>query len=368
MKGFFRLLFLTLLCAGMSMRAADQVPDFTEEGYRIPQPHTELSFPRDHGNHPDYRIEWWYLTGHLLGPDSRRFGIQMTFFRFAAGSRAEADHIHMSHAAITDVDRRQFHFEERFLPAGWDAHAASEGLDLRNGNWRLTMTDPVEETMRLQMSVRAEWLLDLELRPSKPRVRFGLDGTSRKGADPAARSYYISFTRLHAEGSVRSGQGEVPVLGQVWMDHEIASQQLSEELAGWDWTGIQLDDGRELKAYILRKPDGTPDPFSAAIWIDREGRTTHFGADEFSWQAVDSWRSPATGATYPHTVDIRLIDPETGRRRTLRLDPLLDNQEIQGRTQTTQYWEGACRVLNEAGDTIGSAYLELVGYHAEGGA
>ena len=43
-----------------------------------PQP---ISFPADHLAHPDYRTEWWYITGNLDAADGRRFGFQVTWFR-----------------------------------------------------------------------------------------------------------------------------------------------------------------------------------------------------------------------------------------------------------------------------------------------
>src|SRR5262245_10874064 len=50
----------------------------------------ELSFPRDHGPHPEFRTEWWYYTGNLRTADGRHIGFQLTFFRQALAPPREA--------------------------------------------------------------------------------------------------------------------------------------------------------------------------------------------------------------------------------------------------------------------------------------
>lgn len=360
-----RLLAMLSIVAGLTI--ADEVR--TDEGFRVPVPNAPLEFPRAHGSHPDFKIEWWYLTGHLEGPGGERFGYQATFFRNAAPldgpSGGESPHFgdsqfYMAHAALTDIGGNAFHHEERINRDGWDADASTASLDVRNGNWSLRMTDPESETMELAFGIRGTISATLRLVPRKPLIRFGEDGVSRKGAHPHATSYYLSFTRLETTGTLRLGDRELPITGSSWMDHEIASRQLSSDLEGWDWTAIQLDDGRELKAYILRRQDGTADPFSRVIWIDRDGGVESAGPTEFSWQRDRWWRSPETGTRYPVGPIISAIDPATGGTVRLRLRPHLDAQEFTG---AISYWEGACEVIDEAtGRPIGRAYLELAGY------
>jgi len=356
--------------------AALQNRDSATVGFAIPQPGAPLPFPATHGSHPDFKIEWWYLTGHLrtakgTTDGARRFGFQATFFRFAErppGAPAPAtpqpgideNTLHMAHMAISDIDGGQFHFEERLTREGWDAFARVGALDLRNGNWSLRMTDPESEAMHLKFSVDGRAQADFQLLPTKPRVRFGEDGTSRKGPDPDARSYYISFTRLQVNGTLQIDGAPMAVEGQAWMDHEIASNQLSDDLVGWDWTAIQFNDGSEVKAYLLRQRDGTPSPFSAFIHIAVDGTVRYFGADDFRWEEERVWTSPTTGTRYP--IGVRIVPPPHAGLPfgTLRLVPLLDNQEIDGAVGDTPYWEGACAVEDEAGRRIGAAYLELV--------
>lgn len=354
------------------------VPESTPEGFAVPQPGHAFAFPRDHGNHPDFKIEWWYLTGHLQATGGERFGFQATFFRSAMRAPAEQasdgsepsvgfgrDHLFLAHVALTEVDGNRFHHEERLNRNGWDATAALDRLDLRNGNWALRQTgdDPHQPTLELTFTVADDTVVELALEPLKPLVVFGEDGTSRKGPEPTARSYYLTWPRLRATGTIRAGTIEpATVSGLAWMDHEIASQQLGEALTGWDWTAIQLDDGWDVKAYILRQADGTPSPYSALIWIDPEGRTTYRSAAEFRWNPVRAWTSPATGARYPIEVEITTTDPRTGAALALRLVPLRDDQELAGGSAGFAYWEGACAVQSPSGERLGQAYLELVGY------
>jgi len=362
-----RLIIILSLITGLC-RATDE---FTEEGFRVPVAGAALEFPRAHASHPDFKIEWWYLTGHLQGAGGERFGYQATFFRNAAplADRATEENTHfgdsqfyMAHAAVTDIGGKTFHHQERINRNGWDADASTAALDVRNGNWTLRMPDPATETMELAFSIRGDVRATLRLVPRKPLVRFGEDGVSRKGAHPHATSYYLSFTRLETTGTIRLGGRDLQVTGESWMDHEIASRQLSGDLEGWDWTAIQLDDGRELKAYILRRPDGTADPFSRAIWIDRDGGVESTGPAGFSWDRDRWWRSPQTGTRYPVGPVITTTDPQTGAAVRLRLRPHLDEQEFIG---AISYWEGACEVLDDAtGRPVGRAYLELAGYAA----
>jgi predicted secreted hydrolase len=358
-------IILCLLCTA-TPAVAGPPPAFTAEGYRVPQPGAALEFPRAHASHPDYAIEWWYLTGHLHTTGGRRFGYQATFFRSAlkpparqSGSAFGDSQLYLAHMALTDPKGGRFHFEDRLARDGWDAWARMDRLDVRNGHWRLSGDNPDNSAMELHASAGdATW--SLRLRAAKPLVRFGEDGTSRKGPAPEARSYYLSFTRLETEGTVRVDGAEFSVSGLSWMDHEIASSQLDPDYVGWDWIAIQLEDGWEVKAYLLRQSDGSPAPFSRLIWIDPDGRTHYRNPDAFRWRSERSWRSPATGARYPVYPEITTTHPLTGAAATFRFEPLMPDQELD--LPGTTYWEGAGRILDAQGRQTGSAYLELVGY------
>ena len=370
---------LVLLVLFSAIRLRGQPPLLTDDGFAVPQPNHVFNFPRDHGSHPEFKIEWWYLTGHLFDAKSQRFGFQATFFRqansdnpkdsaqFAAHTADSVtrsptfgyDQIFLAHFALTDVKNNRFYFQERLNREGWDASSSVSTLDVRNGPWSLRLVDPTKNELELRGSIRGEASLALTFTPQKPLVRFGEKGVSRKGAEPTAASYYLTFPRLHAEGTVSIGGNEATVKGEAWMDHEISSSQLGTQQIGWDWLSIQFTDQRELMLYRLRHRDGSADAASACTWVEKD---TSLHPTEFGWEVLDTWQSSASGARYPSRVRVSANDPATGKKLQFTIEPLVKNQELTGQIDNIPYWEGACRVLDETGKNVGSAYLELTGY------
>ena len=349
------------LIAGFGCSARADTPPLTSSGFAVPQPGHHFEFPRDHGSHPEFKIEWWYITGHLFGPNHQRFGYQATFFRNEAPDHSME--IFLAHMALVDVSSGKFYFQERLAREGWDASAAIGHLEIKNGPWSLQMTktDPAE--LHLAGGVHADVSFDLHLVPAKPLVIFGENGISRKGSDPTAASYYLTYPRLRTEGTLQvGGAARENVSGESWMDHEISSSQLSADQVGWDWLSIQLNDGRELMLYRLRRRDGSADPMSTLTWVSRNS-TTH--RESFEWKVLSTWRSGATNAAYPARVQITTRDPESSQPFQLQIEPLVANQELTGQLGGIPYWEGACRVRDASGAEIGSAYMELTGYAKE---
>jgi len=353
------LLCILLSVTGSSLLRAQAArpPLTTPEGFAVPQPGYVFSFPRDHAAHPDFRIEWWYVTGHLYATDGRRFGLQATFFRNAAPDRS--GDLHLAHMALLDVTTGTFLHQERLNRDGWDARAAVDRLDVANGPWSLQMTDPITEQMLLRGGIRGEASFTLELTPSKPLVRFGESGYSRKGADPTAASYYLTFPRIATRGELVVGTESLTVTGELWMDHEISSSQLSAGQVGWDWISVHFTDQRELMLYRLRRSDGSADPASTLTWVDADSRTQ---VAPFTWTVQSTWKSAKTGAAYPSKVKVVTTDPATGAQVELFIEPLAESQELTGELGGVPYWEGACRVRDAAGREIGSAFMELTGY------
>ena len=342
----------------------------TPSGFAIPQPDPEFRFPRDHGSHPAFQIEWWYVTGHLQDDTGRDFGYQATFFRRAGptpdgrttGGLFDSAPVFLAHMALTDVDGRTFRFQERLNRAGWDARASDRTLDVSNGNWSLRREPGDTDRFVLRGGVRAEAAFELVLEPAKPMVVFGRRGVSRKAADPSAASHYLTFTRLRTTGTLTRDGVAVPVTGESWMDHEYSSSQLGADQVGWDWASLQLADGREVMVYRMRRADGSTDPYSTLAWIGRDGTLTQSGPEAFRWEEGTPWTSPRTGGRYPVRPRIHVTDSEDGRAVVFRLEPRLEAQEIDGALGGVPYWEGACRVLGADGREIGRAYLELTGH------
>ncbi len=335
-------------------------------GFALPEAGHVFSFPADHGSHPAFKIEWWYVTGHLWSKGTRRFGFQATFFRFAGNHGSphatpafSEDQLFLAHMAVSDLSGHAFISDERINRAGWDAHSAVGSLDVANGGWSLRGDGQAAPTMQLHGSVRADASFELTLTPEKPLVIFGDDGVSHKGPEKSAASYYLTFSRLKATGHLTIGGEALTVDGQAWMDHEISSSQLGNGEIGWDWVSLQLrDQPRELMLYRLRHKDGSADPASKLQWVDPNGKAL---TAPFTWEVLSTWKSQASASVYPARVRLTTRDPASGKDVTYTLEPLLDDQELKG-TVGGSYWEGACRVLNESGQDIGSAYLELTGY------
>ena len=318
------------------------------QGFEIARPGKSFSFPTDHGSHPQFRTEWWYVTGHLDAGGEYRYSFQATFFRQAS----EQETLHLAHSALLDVKTGRFVHEERLNREGWDANSAQGKLDVFNGNWSLSMNG---DKLSLQSSVKADVALQLTLKPAKPLVLFGQDGVSRKGTSESAASHYLTFTRLECEGEVNLDGKAQKVSGQAWMDHEFSTSQLDQGQVGWDWASLQLNGGTEIMVYRMRRADGSSDPAGTTLaFIDLNGGVRH--TSEFEWKSSGQWLSPHSGARYPIQSMIKVGD------RVYRLVPKAEDQEHLGKISKLPYWEGACDVLDANGRKIGRAFLELAGY------
>lgn len=352
---------LALLTAAIclsSLEAREPTP-FTIDaasGFAIATPGVPLAFPRDHGSHPEFKTEWWYITGHLSSA-TQELGFQITFFRSASKDTpaSDSEQVYLAHAAILDKKTGRFVHEERLNSEHWNAQAKTGELDLYNGNWYLRMTDPDTETMITRFSLKDVGVLELKLEPAKEKVLFGEQGYSRK-SDEGDASYYITFPRLQVSGALTDKDQATPLNGVAWMDHEFSTSQLGEGQIGWNWSSLILDDGSELMAYVMRREDGATDPNSRLTLISPTGETVERYGKSFSWTPIRHWESPTSGGVYPVEYEISWDD------RTLHIVPFADAQELVGGIGDFVYWEGACRVLDSDGRQIGLAYTELTGY------
>jgi predicted secreted hydrolase len=324
----------------------------------------EFVFPDDHGPHPGFRNEWWYVTGNLDGDGGRRFGFELTIFRFAltpslpaTESEWRSNQVYIAHFAVTDADRERFFAAERFsrgalglagakaLPfrvwiEDWEIAAEETGAPER---WRLRASDP-------------GFSVDLELSSAKPPVLNGDAGLSQKSAEPGNASYYYSMTRWLTDGSLQLGDDTFRVTGLSWLDREWSTSALGADQLGWDWFALQLSDGSDLMFYNLRKLDGSQDAQSAGTWIDTDGRSLHLGRDDVEITVTDTWESPQ-GGVYPSAWTLRA----PGQGLDLRIRPVMADQEL---FTTVRYWEGAVDVEGERDGrpVTGRGYVELTGY------
>jgi predicted secreted hydrolase len=330
-----------------------------------------LSFPEDHGPHPDFRTEWWYYTGNLGTPAGRHFGFELTFFRIALAPPA-ADgpgrsqsrtsewatrQLFVAHFALTDTAGKRFHATGRVSREALGlAGARARPFRVWLEDWSAEGEEPTALPMRLR-AAEGEVALDLTLSAARPVVLQGDRGLSRKGPEPGNASYYYSFTRMPARGVVRVGADTFAVTGQAWMDREWSTSALGPDVAGWDWFALQLADGRDLMFYLLRGRDGSAGPFSAGSLVAADGTVRRLGAGDVAIETLAHWTSPRSGVRYPARWRLTMASESLA----LEVRPRLPDQEL---LVGTRYWEGAVTVDGSAGNRpiTGQGYVELVGY------
>jgi predicted secreted hydrolase len=319
-------------------------------------------FPHDFGAHPDFRTEWWYVTGWLRTPDNKPLGFQVTFFRSRTGtdpanpSAFAAKQLVIGHAALSDPATGHLLHGERSAREGFGLAWAKPGAtDVKLDDWRMVQASDGS----YQVTVRARDLaFELRLAPSQPVLLQGERGFSQKGPSARNASYYYSQPRLKASGSVTRGAAQpVAVTGDAWLDHEWSSEYVQPEASGWDWIGANLDDGSALMAFQMRARQGGI-LWSHATVRDAAGKVTQYAPGQVSFTAQARWKSPRTGAVYPVATNLRL------GQATWQVRPLQQDQELDSRRSTgAVYWEGAV-TLQGIGAPSGHGYLELTGYVA----
>ena len=326
-----------------------------------------FAFPADHGPHPAFKAEWWYVTGTVRATDGtgRRFGVQFTVFRSALrpdtsdAARASAwatDQLYMAHVGIGDPAGERFFSSERFARgAAGLAGASAEPATAFVGPVRLDQAGPLGAGGAAPLRVRGEAegaAFDLTARPLKPVVLQGDRGLSQKGAGAGNASYYYAQTRMATTGTVTLPGGEaVPVEGLTWLDREWSTSALGDGQVGWDWFALHLDGDRDLMLYQLRRADGSKDPLSEGSLVGADGAKTRLGAADFSLTPLDTWASPL-GGDYPVRWRVRV--PAEGLDLVVAT-PLRD-QELDA---TVRYWEGTVDV---SGSASGTGFLEMTGY------
>jgi predicted secreted hydrolase len=322
------------LPAGAQAPQAPKVPAVPLVQYPPVTPNPRFTFPRDHGAHPDFRTEWWYITGWLDEPA----GFQITFFR--ARPEEQTDNpssftprqILLAHAALSDPKRGRLLHDERAARAGFSlAEAETERTGVWIDDWSL---EQVGDRYVAKIAAR-DFEFDLAFF-TREVVLQGDRGFSRKGHRPHEASYYYSQPHLGVVGKV-NGKA---ISGTAWLDHEWSSAYLAPEAAGWDWTGINFFDGKSMMAFQMRAKAGG----------------IYYAPPGVSIEVLRKWKSPRTGVEYPVSVLV------TKDKQKIRLEPLIDDQELDARASTgTIYWEGAVRAF-EGKNEVGRGYLELTGY------
>jgi predicted secreted hydrolase len=322
------------------------------------RPGVALQFPRDQGSHPQFRNEWWYITGWLEDGAGLEFGVQITFFRNRPriaednASRFAPQQLLFAHAALSDPSGGRLLHDQRAARAGFGLAESAEGrTDVLIEDWSLRQTGKGYEAAIAARDFRYA----LRFEATQSPLLQGERGFSRKGPGAGQASYYYSQPHLSVKGSVAIGGRTLEVSGEAWLDHEWSSEPLAKGAVGWDWVGLNLEGGGALMAFRLRTEDG------GSLWAGgairgADGRVRKLAPSEVQFTALRRWRSPRTGTQYPVSVRVR------AGPLVLDLEPLMDDQEFDGRASTgTVYWEGAVRAIRGEA-SAGRGYLELTGY------
>ncbi|MDD2879082.1 MAG: carotenoid 1,2-hydratase [Rhodoferax sp.] len=331
-----------------------------------------LQFPRDLGSHPDFAIEWWYITGQLQA-EERQFGFQLTFFRsrvpVTQGMRSAfaAKQLIFAHAAVTDVAGKRLLHDQRIARASGAAQvdlasASSVDTDITLGNWSLT-----RQAAGYQAQASGPgFAFTLALRETQPLLLQGDQGLSRKGPQAEQMSFYYSLPQLQASGQLRLDGQTLNARGQAWLDHEWSQSLMHPDAVGWDWIGMNLSDGSALTAFRLRTKTGD------ALWSGGSYRVAGqvspevFRPEDVVFAATRFWKSRATGTTYPVAWSVAITRRTvTGVPSTERyvVNAVVDQQELDSRQSTGAiYWEGLSELFDSQGKLIGRGYLEMTGY------
>ncbi|MFI5445111.1 lipocalin-like domain-containing protein [Polaromonas sp. UC242_47] len=323
-------------------------------------PARTLQFPRDLGAHPDFRTEWWYITGYLTS-GAREFGFQLTFFRSRVDatqgmrSRFAAKQLIFAHAAVTDVQGKKLWHDQRIAREGFELASASEqNTHIRLRDWSLEH----QQDRYLATLPVADFTLDLQLAETQAILLQGNKGLSRKGPDPQQASYYYSQPQLATRGRLRIKDQTFEVSGKAWLDHEWSQALMHPDAVGWDWIGMNLDDGSALTAFRLRDKQGNT-LWDGGSFRSAPGQLYTFSRGEVVFKPIRHWKSPLSQASYPVEWMVRTpADFYTVRA-------IIDNQELDSRQSTGAiYWEGLSELIDSNGQRVGRGYLEMTGYAA----
>ncbi len=335
------LLALFLPCTAMAQGFAGLGTD--ADGFTVPDPNPQFDFPADHGAHPDYRIEWWYLTANLTAEDGTPYGLQWTLFRSAlapeAGEGWTAPQLWMGHAAVTTPDNH--YVTERLARGGiGQAGVTADPFEAWIDDWVL---EGDWDTLRMTASA-PDFAYDMALTAQGPLIFHGDAGYSVKSAAGQA-SYYYSQPFFAIEGTLQLPEGDIAVTGNAWLDREWSSQPLADNQTGWDWFSLSFDDGHKMMGFRLQQTDGNN--FTSATWISPDGDTTPY---------TDGALVATPLAMNDDDVPVRWRVELPAQGVDVTVEAINENAWM---TTSVPYWEGPVTVT---GSHAGIGYLEMTGY------
>ena len=354
---------ITPVGAEESLNFRDLLSGSDNDGFERAIEKRQFSFPKDHGPHPTFKTEWWYFTGNVEDKKGRKFGYELSLFRFAIESEPVkrtskwvTNNVYMGHFALTDVEQGNFYNFERFARDGAAlAGAQPEPFRVWVEDWSVESARGEGQPWRLRAE-REGIAVNLLLTPEKGIVLQGNEGLSQKSEESGNASYYYSIPRLATTGTIAVKKKSFEVNGRSWLDREWSTSALSNDQSGWDWFALQLSNGYDIMFYQLRLKEGGVDPFSAGKLIAPDGSTIPLSPEDVEIKVLEKWESPL-GGSYPIKWNLNLKKEGL----LLVVEPLIRNQEL---NLSIRYWEGAVKVTGkQRGMPLsGKGYVELTGY------
>jgi predicted secreted hydrolase len=334
-----------------------------------------LGFPEDHFPHPDYRIEWWYITANLKDQQGQDWGFQWTLFRQSLSPKPDvagwdSNQLWMAHAAITTPENHIF--EQRFSrggigQAGVNKLADSDGFDAWIDDWRWQSSSDTLFPSTLEFSV-GEHTASFELNSINKWVLNGDAGFSQKSAQGQA-SYYYSQPNINLKGTIKTNDKTITLTGNAWLDREWSSQAFAQNQKGWDWFSLHLDDGSKLMVYQLRHDSGDElesdkiigNNWVSGSWTNVGGDVTHLNKNDIELNSLSESQITTKNNTYV-TLPLHWSIKLPTLNRILTIKPLYDEQWL---ATSFPYWEGVVSIKDDKEQTVGKGYMELTGYQPD---
>ena len=318
-----------------------------------------LEFPKDHGFHKDFRLEWCYFIGNLKSSQNEDIGYELSFFRAIVGEKEEIFPVHF---AISETGKK-IHTTTDTLHRRYGGLAEYDFKLIRAGDFKIEIQSPLE--FRIIANPRNKKMnLDLHLKIQSindilPQGKDGYSPKSRKY--PNIYSYYYSIPRMETRGKIVSDSKDYQIVsGATWMDHEWSSpiaektDRIGARDTQWDWICIQLDDGTDIMAFNFRNTAGEKSE-SFGTLRDKTGKIQYFHKEgEVSFVSQEKkWKSKSTGKSYSLLWNLKLGNYD------FQITPTFEEQEFVAFDSTgNSYWEGGVKILDRTGIT-GKGYLEL---------
>ena len=345
---------VTLGLGGKALAQGFAGLDESGEGFAPVVPGRTFTFAADHGPHPQFRIEWWYVTANLVDAKGAACGAQWTLFRQAMKGGAQLEgwanqQLWMGHAAVTRADTHRF--TEAFArggvgQAGVEAKPFLAWIDA----WEMRGLDAFDANNIAPLMLGAsatDFSYALRLEAGAPLVLQGDGGYSRKSRREQA-SYYYSQPHFSVKGRVTIDDAPAEVTGQAWLDREWSSQPLASDQTGWDWLSLHFTTGEKVMLYRMRQTDGNH--YGSGNWILPDGKTVQLASADIVMTPESV--SEIAGRKIPTAWHIAIP------RLALAMDCVALNKSSWMGT-SFPYWEGP---ISFAGSHKGVGYLEMTGY------